>query len=63
MNEVAPRGPHPASAGLAVGIDETLVRAVVEKFYAKVRRDPLLGPIFNEAVEDWPDHIKRLCAF
>ena len=63
MNEVARRGPHPASAGLAVGIDESLVRSVVEKFYAKVRRDPLLGRIFNQLVEDWPDHINRLGAF
>jgi hemoglobin len=63
MSDAAPRGPHPASAGLAVGIDEGLVRAVVETFYAKVRRDPLLGPIFNEAVADWPEHLDRLCAF
>ncbi|MBV8868012.1 MAG: hypothetical protein JOY65_01145, partial [Acetobacteraceae bacterium] len=55
MLNAAPREPHPASPGLAAGIDETLVRIVVETFYAKVRRDPLLGPIFDEAVADWPD--------
>lgn len=63
MPEATSREPHPASPGLAVGIDETLVRAVVGTFYAKVRRDPLLGPIFNEAVADWPEHLDRLCAF
>jgi hemoglobin len=63
MSNAARREPHPAAAGLAVGIDEALVRAVVETFYAKVRRDPLLGPIFNEAVADWPEHLDRLCAF
>jgi hemoglobin len=63
MSHATPREPHPASAGLSVGINEALVRAVVEAFYAKVRRDPLLGPIFNEAVADWPKHIDRLCAF
>jgi hemoglobin len=63
MSDTAPREPNPASPGLAVGIDEALVREVVETFYAKVRRDPLLGPIFNEAVADWPDHLDRLCAF
>ncbi len=63
MADVALRGAHPASPGLAVGIDEALVRSVVQSFYAKVRRDPLLGPIFNEAVADWPEHIDRLCAF
>ena len=63
MPDIAPREPHPASAGLAVGIDEALLRTVVETFYAKVRRDPLLGPIFDEAVADWPEHLDRLCAF
>jgi len=63
MLGAARRESHPAAAGLAVGIDEALVRSVVETFYAKVRRDPLLGPIFNEAVADWPEHLDRLCAF
>jgi hemoglobin len=57
------RGPHPASPGLAVGIDEELVRAVVVTFYGRVRKDPVLGPIFEAAVEDWPDHFDRLSAF
>ena len=57
------REPHPESPGLAVGIDERLVRQVVETFYGKVRLDPVLGPIFEAAVGDWPDHLDRLCAF
>lgn len=63
MSKATSREPHPASAGLAVGIDEALVRAVVETFYGKVRRDPMLGPIFSEAVADWPEHLDRLCDF
>ncbi len=58
-----PRAPHPDAPGLPVGIDESLVRLVVETFYTKVRRDPVLGPIFEEAVSDWPDHFDRLSAF
>jgi hemoglobin len=61
--ETAPRGPHPDAPGLPVGIDEPLVRAVVETFYASVRHDPVIGPIFEEAVEDWPAHLDRLSAF
>ncbi len=61
--DIAPRGPHPDAPGLPVGIDEALVRAVVETFYASVRRDPVIGPIFEAAVEDWPAHLDRLCAF
>jgi hemoglobin len=55
--------PHPNAPGLAVGIDEALIRAVVETFYARVRRDPVLGPIFEEAIADWPAHFDRLCDF
>jgi hemoglobin len=35
----------------------------VDRFYSKVREDELLGPVFNEAVADWPVHLERLSAF
>lgn len=35
---------------------------LLERFYAAVRQDPDLGPVF-EAVQDWPDHLIRLEAF
>jgi hemoglobin len=49
--------------GAAVGINESLIRAVVETFYGRVRCDPVLGPIFEAAVTDWPEHLQRLTAF
>lgn len=55
--------PHPKAPGLAVGIDEAMVAEVVDRFYAEVRRDDLLGPIFNTRVKDWDDHLARLRAF
>ncbi|HEX8469018.1 MAG TPA: group III truncated hemoglobin [Allosphingosinicella sp.] len=48
--------------GPSVITEEALGR-LVERFYAKVRRDPLLGPVFIAAVEDWPEHLERLQAF
>ena len=45
------------------GIDEDSLRALVELFYARVRRDPLIGPVFNGAIDDWPEHLDRLQAF
>lgn len=46
---------------IATGVD---VRTLVDRFYAKVNRDPLLGPIFNEvAGVDWPSHLATLYAF
>ncbi|WP_406857071.1 group III truncated hemoglobin [Alsobacter sp. KACC 23698] len=51
------------SPGAAVAIDRTLIRQVVHAFYDKVRIDPLLGPIFDGAVQDWPHHLDRLTEF
>ena len=42
---------------------EADLQHLVDLFYAKVRRDPLLGPVFNNAVDDWPEHLEKLGAF
>jgi len=49
-------------AGSSV-IDETVLERVVPAFYARVRRDPLIGPIFNDAIAEWDDHLGTLVAF
>ena len=36
---------------------------LVTQFYAKVRKDEMLGPIFNNAINDWPEHLERLTDF
>jgi hemoglobin len=49
---------------VAAGLTEPLVRQVIDAFYVKVRRDPLLGPVFNGIIkDDWPAHIERITAF
>lgn len=45
------------------GIDEAMIECLVRAFYAKVRDDALLGPIFEERVADWERHLGRMCAF
>lgn len=45
------------------GLDEPGLGRLVERFYAKVRRDPALGPVFDGAIEDWPAHLETLAAF
>jgi hemoglobin len=45
------------------GIDEAMIEALVHRFYGDVRNDPMLGPVFAAKVEDWDDHLERLCAF
>jgi hemoglobin len=42
--------------------DEDIAR-LVPRFYARVRADELLGPIFDGAIEDWPHHLGKLEAF
>lgn len=42
--------------------DESL-RELVTLFYGRVRQDPDLGPIFDDAVTDWPDHLQKLTDF
>lgn len=39
------------------------VYLLVSSFYTKVRKDNLLGPIFNTAIKDWDEHLDRLTTF
>lgn len=40
------------------------ITLLVHGFYADVRGDPLLGPVFNEALHDrWDAHLARLVDF
>ncbi|MGG5487548.1 group III truncated hemoglobin [Gaetbulibacter sp. PBL-D1] len=39
------------------------VYLLVSSFYTKVRKDDLLGPIFNTAIKDWDEHLDRLTTF
>lgn len=45
------------------GLDEEKLTALVHQFYAKVRKDPMLGPIFAEHVIDWPAHLAKMVDF
>ena len=42
---------------------EAELAALVDSFYAKVREDDMIGPLFNAAVHDWPEHLEKLTAF
>lgn len=44
-------------------LDNPMIAAVVDEFYARVRRDPVLGPVFDGAVSDWSDHLQKLAGF
>lgn len=36
---------------------------LVSSFYGKIRKDAVLGPFFNETIQDWDDHLERLTTF
>lgn len=39
------------------------ISELVDRFYAKVRVDPEIVPIFNAAIDDWPAHLSLLKNF
>ena len=43
--------------------DRIKINFLVKSFYSKIRQDDILGPIFNNHIADWPDHIERLTDF
>jgi len=50
--------------GTPAGVDEAMIRRLVHAFYAKVRADAVLGPIFDGAIGDhWDVHLAKLCDF
>ena len=48
---------------VAAGVTKELLRDVIHAFYAKVRQDALLGPIFNKAIDDWDRHLEKVTLF
>jgi hemoglobin len=44
-------------------VDEQDLARLVARFYATVRADALIGPVFNDAIDDWPEHLEKLTAF
>ena len=45
------------------GITEPLIERLVRGFYAKVRSDAVLGPVFEARIHDWEPHLQRMFAF
>jgi hemoglobin len=44
-------------------LDESKLAALVDRFYDRVRIDPLLGPVFNPRVDDWDAHKVLMTSF
>lgn len=46
-------------------VSEAEIESTVALFYGRAREDPLLGPVFREAIPDpqWNAHLARIAAF
>ena len=45
------------------GLDEDRLMTLVHRFYGKIRKDAVLGPIFEERIGDWGPHLARMVEF
>lgn len=64
MDEMAERRAQ-ASADITAetGIDDAMIALLVDTFYARVRADAVLGPIFEGHVTDWDEHLSQMRLF
>ncbi|QDZ26742.1 group III truncated hemoglobin [Noviherbaspirillum sp. UKPF54] len=45
-------------------LSEASIRVMVDRFYAAVRKDEVLGPVFEHALHgQWEEHMPRMYAF
>ena len=65
MNDIPANRMTPTGRLVPPDLDEAMVAAVVSQFYAKARRDEVIGPVFNRVVAEdhWPQHIQTITDF
>ena len=44
-------------------VSEAQLALLIPRFYARVREDALIGPVFDDAIVDWDHHLDTLVAF
>ena len=52
-------------ASLFSDVTEASIAVLIDRFYYAVRRDPVLGPVFDTAIaqEEWPEHLATMRRF
>jgi hemoglobin len=46
-----------------ISLDKENLVDLIKAFYAKVRKDEMLGPIFNPIIKDWDSHEIHIASF
>lgn len=52
-----------AEVAAAMRVDDAMISSLVEAFYARVRADALIGPVFADKIADWGPHLARMKDF
>ncbi|HEX3995542.1 MAG TPA: group III truncated hemoglobin [Acetobacteraceae bacterium] len=54
-----------AEPKLAYSVTETSIALLIDRFYAAVRHDTVLAPVFNSTIADdeWPEHLETMRRF
>lgn len=57
--------PPPTTAPPFAEVTEPAIAVLIDTFYARVRRDARLGPVFARAIaeDEWPAHLERMRGF
>ena len=64
MNAFLSARAAPAAEEPLTGVDRAFIGGLVRDFYARVRKNPRLGPIFaREIAGDWEPHLQKMTAF
>jgi hemoglobin len=63
LSHVERRAQISAAIRKETGIDEAMIDRLVRGFYARVREDALLGPVFAARIANWEPHLQQMCAF
>jgi hemoglobin len=63
MNAADRRSQYAETVTRDTGIDEAMIERLIHGFYADVRADPMLAPIFAAIIEDWAPHLAQMSAF
>ncbi|MEO6227292.1 MAG: group III truncated hemoglobin [Thermomonas sp.] len=62
MASMKREAPDQSAAAAAIPSHDQLA-ALVDMFYDRIQAHPDLGPVFNAAVHDWPEHKRLLTSF
>lgn len=54
---------HAVNEASNAGINDAYISNMVERFYARVQADEMLGPIFAQRISDWPHHLVHMKKF